>query len=245
MGFLSNLKKKAKWKNPRTMVIFGYPKVGKTKLMMNLPEKYMVVDFDDGASFYDGNYVTIYNLKELTMLIKELKESKEKFNVIVLDTITSLDDTIVNQMAVKMYNSEKGMEKPLDWDITSLEWGAGYAYKRAALKKIIDLFTKFADTVILVGHVADKALTGNDGQAQIKELDLAGKMKNILALKVDAIGLLYRAEPGVNKLSFIHDGGLAAGTRAEHLAGKELVISKLDEDGNLKTYWDKVFINNK
>jgi len=241
MGFLDNLRKEARVVNPETFVIFSYPKVGKTEAFTQLPEPHMIVDFDKGGRFYSGNFVEITELEELEALIKEMKQKKARFKVIVLDTITSMYDRIVNQLAVKMYNREKGYEKPLNWDITTLEYGVGYSYKRNAFKKLIEMFKEFADTVILSGHVADKSLSSTTGAADIKEIDLEGKLKNILALKVDAIALMYRSDEKTNTLSFKHSGELLAGSRAKHLRGKEIALSELDEEGNLKTYWDKIF----
>ena len=57
--------KKAKAINPRTMVIFSYPKVGKTELLSKLDDG-LIVDFDDGTAFYDCNSVTIKTLSDLT-----------------------------------------------------------------------------------------------------------------------------------------------------------------------------------
>jgi len=242
MGFLDKLRREAKKKNPGTLVIFSYPKVGKTEAYTQLPEPYMIVDFDESSEFYSGNFYDVKTLDDLNKLIKILKEENIHFKVIVLDTITSMYDKIVNELAVILYNKDKGYDKPLNWDITTLEYGLGYTYKRNAFKKIIEMFKEFADTVILSGHVADKSLTNATGQADIKEIDIEGKLKNILALKVDAIGLLYRADENTNILSFKNGGGIIAGSRAKHLRGKEIVLSELDEDGNLKTYWDKIFI---
>jgi hypothetical protein len=106
----------------------------------------------------------------------------------------------------------------------------------------MEFFTKFCKTLIIVGHVADKSVSST-GQT-IKELNLDGKLKDLLALRVDAIGYMYRSpeEKNVNMLSFAHTDDVIGGSRSKHLRNKEFKISELNEQDELVTYWDKIFI---
>lgn len=58
------------------------------------------------------------------------------------------------------------------------------------------------------------------------------------------MGLLYRSKdnPNQNILSFTATTGQVGGTRIQHLANKEIMISEKKEDGTLETHWDKIFI---
>lgn len=242
MGILDNTQRKAKITDPREVIIYSLPKVGKTKLALTCPKNYLLVDFENGADYYEGNIININSHKELIEVFKELAKTKAHYDVIFLDTLTSLYENLCNQVAVTMYNKDNNKSEDLNWDITMLAYGLGQKYMRAALQKIKDTFKKFCDTLIIFGHAADKAMDGSDGSSlTIQELAIDGKLKHIIALKTDALGLLYRDEEGVNKLSFATASGLIGGTRVPHLANKDFVFSEQDEDGNLTVHWDQFF----
>lgn len=247
MSLLKDIKKGKQSQNPREMIIFSYPKIGKTELMTHLPGDYLILDFDDGMAYYEGSYIKVKDYKTFTQLTKEFSEEKPHFNYIVIDTVTMLYDTITNILAIKNYNADpmnaKNQIKDPNYDITNLAYGAGYGYKRNALQQILNFFKPYCDCLIILGHVADKSLkTDKDGEGNVKDLALEGKLKDILALKTDAMGLLYRSSPTENTISFNPSIGLIGGTRIPHLSNKEFVISKKLEDGTLETYWDKIFV---
>lgn len=247
MGLLDTAYKKQQSVNPREMIIFSYPKIGKTELMTHLPGDYLILDFDDGMAYYEGSYVKVPDFKTFTELCKEFNEVKPHYRFIVIDTITMLNDSIANSIAIRNYNNDpmniKNQIKDMNYDITNLAYGAGYGYKRNALQQAVNFFKKFCDTLIILGHVADKSLkTGKDDEGNVKDLALEGKSKDILALKTDAMGLLYRSSFDENTITFNPSIGLIGGTRIPHLANKEFVISKKLDDGTLETYWDKIFI---
>ena len=44
MSLLQNTKKEASAKNARELIMFSYPKVGKTELLTKLPGNYVILD---------------------------------------------------------------------------------------------------------------------------------------------------------------------------------------------------------
>lgn len=265
MSLLQNTTKKATAKNAREMIIFSLPKIGKTELMTKLPGSYLILDFEGGTDFYDCEGINVPDLATFDQLGDEFIETNPHFNFIVIDTLTSMYDKLINQIAVRNYNREEKRNKDLDWDITIVDYGKGQVYKRDALKKVIDFFKGYCNCLILSAHVAEKAMaSGNGENIQVNDLDVEGKMKNILALKTDAMGLLYRSDFNENTLSFetfIGDTtkfgkkqsastmGKIGGTRIPHLSGQKFVISKKTipdpskpEEYELETFWDKIFI---
>lgn len=242
MSLLKNISKKASVKNAREMIIFSYPKVGKTELMTKLPGSYIILDFEKGTDYYDCNAIDTSDLDTFSQLRDEFKKDKPFFDFIVLDTLTSLYNDIVNSIAVQSYNIDEKKNKPLDWDITLLPYGLGYTYKRNTLQKIMKFFKQYCNCLILTGHVADRSLGGSGEESNVKDLDIEGKLKNILALKTDAIALLSRSAENENTLNFTSSTGLIGGTRIPHLSGQQIIISRKLDDGNLETYWDKIFI---
>lgn len=246
MGLLSNIKKEPLSVNPREMIIFSYPKIGKTELMTHLPGDYLILDFDDGMAYYSGSYIKIPDYKTFSEVCKEFNQEKPHFKFIVIDTVTMLNDSIANSIAIRNYNKDpmnaKNQIKDEKFDITNLAYGAGYGYKRNALQQAINFFKPFCETLIILGHVADKSLkTGKDDEGNVKDLALEGKLKDILALKTDAMGLLYRSSMNENSISFNPSIGLIGGTRIPHLANQDFVISEKQDDGTLVTYWDRIF----
>ena len=242
MGLLGNIDKKASVKNPREMIIFSYPKVGKTEMMTKLPGNYLILDTEGGTDFYDCKGISVSNADTFQQIIKEMTETNAHFDYIVVDTLTSLLDGVINALCVRQYNKEEKKNKSDDWDITQLAYGAGHGMMRDKVKKVFDKLKKHCNTLIICAHVADKALDGKDENSTVKDLDVPGKMKSILSLKTDAIGLLHRTDKLENTITFINSSGMIGGTRAQHLANKSFVISEKEENGNLKTHWDKVFI---
>ena len=245
MSLLQNTGSKASAVNARELIMFSYPKVGKTELLTKLPGKYVILDFEGGTDFYDCHKVSVPNLEVFNQLRKELIETKPQYDYIVLDTLTSMYANIINQIAVNIYNTDQKKNKPLTWDIDKLDYGKGHIYKREAVQKVLEFFKDYCKCLILSGHVKDSSLGSEDGSAiNVKDIDIEGKLKNILALKTDAMGLLYRSKenPNQNILSFTTNTGQVGGTRIQHLANKEIMISEKKEDGTLETHWDKIFI---
>lgn len=245
-GLLDNTIKKATAVNARELVIFSYPKVGKTKLLTKLPGSYLILDFEGGTDFFDCSAINIDSLETFHKLREEFIQKNPFYDFIALDTITMLYAKIANAIAVQMYNLEEKKSKPLDWDITTLQYGLGYTYKRNAMQKVLDFFRQYCHCLILCGHVADKAMGDANEKSSVKDIDLEGKLKNIVALKTDALGLLYRSSPTTNHLSFTATTGQIGGTRIPHLSNEDILISTetKKENGEIvfETFWDKVFI---
>lgn len=74
------------------------------------------------------------------------------------------------------------------------------------------------------------------------DLDLTGKIKSMMSADSDAIGMLYR-DGNKNILSFKTTDDIICGARPKHLKNKEVILSEVNEKGDLVTYWDKIFID--
>jgi len=240
---LDNTLKKPKLVNPRTMIVFAHPKVGKTRLFLNLPGSYLLLDFEEGSHYYGGHRIDIPDFKTFWKLRKELAAKKKMYDFIVLDTLTSMYKEVVNTFAVKLYNSDNGKKHPDNFDIETIAYGVGLKYKWKAAMKLIEILKKHCKTLIISAHVIERKSGETTKELGIKEIAIDGKFKHILALSVDAIGYLYRSDDFENTLSFNPSSGFIGGTRCEHLTGKEFIVSEKDEDtGVLTVNWSKIFI---
>ena len=239
---------KASIKNPRVMVLFSHPKTGKTSALMQLEDS-LIIDADGSAGYYDGQATEhIKNYKMFVELVGELKSSKMHFKHIVFDTLTNAMSTIIHGRAIMLFNKELEREGedpvPSNFILESLAYGKGQLFIRQAVKDVIAILSPFCNYLVIVGHTADKAVNKRGETLTVQELALTGKLKNVLAAEVDALGLLHRsdAEANENSISFVHNDGVLGGTRAPHLDGKTILISKKNKNGILETFWDNIYV---
>jgi len=73
--------KKATVLEPKFLIVYSKPKVGKTNLLMNLPNS-LLVDLENGADFYDGNSFNVPKIAKQNNMhqIKVLNELAKKID---------------------------------------------------------------------------------------------------------------------------------------------------------------------
>ena len=233
MGFLPTTKTVKKIDDPKNLILFGLPKVGKTTVLSKLPGT-LIIDMENGTDLYK--------------IAKALKEEENNFKFVVLDTITAMA-TIALDLAAKRYQEStlgrnwQGTGK----DILFLPMGAGYAWQKKALEEIIGWFTSDKYNLVITGHVKDKNLSEAGTELVVKQLDLSGNTANVLAANSDASAYLYRdTETGSLMANFGDMNSVLTGARMPHLAGKtiELAERKMDEktgEWQIVAHWDRIF----
>lgn len=241
MGLIPKEKIKRKTDNPKNLIMFGLPKVGKTTLLSMLP-KCLIVDFEEGTDYVESYAVKISNYKQLFALAKELKENPGQFDFIAFDTTTALED-IALPYANKLYrDTVMGKNFDENENVLKLPNGAGYQYLREAMQKMIGWFEKTIPNIILVGHVKDKSLNENGTELNVKDLDLTGKIGRILSAASDAICYIYRdTETGSVMANFGDGSSVLCGSRISQLSGRTILLSEKLEDGTIKTYWENIY----
>lgn len=240
-------------RDPKTIVIFGQPKTGKTTALAEL-ENCLLLDLEGGSDFVNALKVDVLGAaKEHSMtpiailqdLIKSIKEQNEKkggyvYKYIAIDTVTALEEMVL-PIAAAMYKSTPMGRNWVGTDVTTLPNGAGYGYTRTALLKVIEALKGVTDTLVILGHVKDKLVEVNGEEMGERGLDLVGKMSGILCAKVDAVGYMYRDE-NKTMLNFATSESLLVGSRVEHLKGKKIAIATSDEAGKVVVDWSNIFI---
>ena len=137
MGLIPKEKIKRKTDNPKNLIMFGLPKVGKTTLLSMLP-KCLIVDFEEGTDYVESYAVKISNYKQLFALAKELKETPGQFDFIAFDTTTALED-IALPYANKLYrDTVMGKNFDENENVLKLPNGAGYQYLREAIMMVVN-----------------------------------------------------------------------------------------------------------
>jgi len=245
MGLLPKSIVKATRKNPKKIIIFGKPKSGKTTITAPL-ENNLIIDLESGSDFVDALKVKANNLNELRSIIKELDtESKNNngnpvYKYITIDTMTKLEEMVM-PLACKLYQDTTMGKNWEGDDVRKLANGAGYMYQREAFMTVLNQISKYCDTLILIGHTKDSMIDKAGDQLTERSVDLTGKTGGIIAADVDAIAYIYRKD-NETILNFQSSDSLVAGSRCEHLRGKEIVVAKSDENGKLNIDWSQIFI---
>lgn len=111
--------------------------------------------------------------------------------------------------------------------------------------KLKDVLRSLAPRIIYIAHIKDKRIT-LDGENELltTDIELTGKIANIIAAKVDGIGQLIR-RGNQTVLSFAKsDANPIMGSRSAHLSGKEIVLTEMNEDGVITAHWDEIYLPN-
>ena len=127
------------------------------------------------------------------------------------------------------------MGKSYRGDVRMLLNGAGWFYIRQAVRKVIDMFRELCEEFILVGHTKDKLVNKDGEELSEMQLDLAGRLSDIICGEADAIGYVYRKK-NQTLISFQGGENNIVEARAPHLRGQKV--------GKLVTYWDRIYLPN-
>jgi hypothetical protein len=236
---LPTKKVKAERQNPKRIVIYSKPKTGKTTAYAGLDNN-LIFDLENGADYVDALKVNINSLQELLDTGKAIKEAGKPYKFITVDTVTALEDMIM-PLAIKLYK-QTPMGKNFDGDtVITLPNGAGYLYIRQAFFQVLDFIDTLAPHIILSGHIKDKQVDDKGELVMSANIDLTGKIKSLICANADAIGYMYR-KGNKTILSFKTNEEVTCGARPEHLRNEEIVVTEMNENGELEFHWEKVFI---
>jgi ABC-type glycerol-3-phosphate transport system substrate-binding protein len=236
---LPTKKVKAERVNPKRLIIYSKPKTGKTTAFAGL-ENNLLIDLENGADYVEALKVKITSLQELLEAGKAIKEAGKPYKYVTIDTVTALEDMVM-PLAIKLYRATS-MGKSYDGDnVLSLPNGAGYLYLRQAFFQVLDFIDTLAPHIILSGHIKDKQVDDKGEMVLAANIDLTGKIKSLICANADAIGYMYR-KGNKTILSFKTSEEVTCGARPEHLRNEEIVVTEMNESGELEFHWDKVYI---
>lgn len=245
MIVLPTEKVKAKVSNPRFLIIFGKPKSGKTTIVSEL-ENNLIIDLEGGSQFLDALSVQARNVADLGEIAAAIRQKNKECNGffykhITIDNATRLEEMTLSY-ALTLYN-QTPMGKTYRGDVRMLPNGAGWFYIRQAVRKVIDMFRELCEEFILVGHTKDKLVNKEGEELSEMQLDLAGRLSDIICGEADAIGYVYRKK-NQTLISFQGGENNIVEARAPHLRGKTVVIAESDGSGKITTDWNKIYLPN-
>lgn len=227
-------------KNPKRLIIYSKPKVGKTTALAGL-DNCLILDMENGSDFTDALKVKINNLSDLRAYGTKIIEAGKPYKYIAVDTVTAMED-MVKPLALKLYR-ETPMGRSFTGDnILTLPNGAGYGYLREAFFNVLDYIDTLADNIILLGHLKDRQIEIKGKEVNAADVDLTGKIKSLICANADAIAYMTREDNNKTVLNFQTSDTIICGARPDHLKNQQIVISEIQEDGSLKTNWDKIYI---
>jgi hypothetical protein len=233
--------------DPRSLLIYGPPKVGKTSMVAEIPG-ILIIDLEDGSDFVSAMKLKINNLDELNELILKIQAAnKEKngylYKYIAVDTISKLEDLIL-PLANQLYRATPmGKNFSPNGNVLTLPKGAGYLYHRIAMKKVLDLLKSLCEHLILIGHVREATLDKGGKEHTSLEVQLTGQLRSIVPSMCDAVGYVHRnSENGDVMIDFKGYDLLSGGSRPKHISGKNIVISEYNEEDNSHAcHWERIF----
>jgi hypothetical protein len=234
---------KAARTNPKSMIIFGKPKCGKTTIVSELTKdgSWCLLELEDGgADYVEATKVEARNIDDIKAFGTAVIKAGKPYKGIIIDTVTKMEE-IVMPYAAKLYKATPMGASWTRTDVRELPRGAGYLYMRQAFFKIKAYLDSLAHNVIYLGHLSDKMIEKDGEEVSSKELDLTGKASSLMCADVDAIAYCYREE---NETILNFDAGTDAvcGSRCDHLKGSKIVVATSDEKGVITVDWSKVFL---
>ena len=235
-------KVKARVKNPRFLIIYGKPKSGKTTLVAFL-ESNLIIDLEGGTEFIDCLAIQARNISDLGEIANAIREKNKECNGyfykhITIDNATRLEELTLDYARI-LYN-QTPMGKSFKGDVRTLPQGAGWFYIRQAVRKVIDMFRDLCEEFILVGHTKEKIINKEGEELSEMQLDLAGKLSDIICGEADAIGYVYRKK-NQTIISFKGGENTIVEARASHLKGQNIVIAE-SNDNDISVFWDKIYL---
>lgn len=247
-------KAKANRVNPKKIIIYGNPKVGKSTALSKL-DNCLIIDVENGTNFLEALKINVLELAKkneksplviLKDVINSIKERNKEidgylYKYIAIDTVSALED-IVLPLANKLYkNTNMGKNWTGD-DVTLLANGAGYRFTRMALSMVLNELEEICDTLIILGHMKEKLVGKGGEEMNERGLALTGQMARITASQVDAVGYIYRKD-NQTIVDFTATESLVCGGRCDHLINKKVVLIESDEDNNIKVNWSEIFLD--
>lgn len=209
--------------NPKILVTYGMPKVGKTTEIAKL-ESCLIEDMEEGAVSIDAMRVPVKYIDGKTIMGKD-KDGKEyisaiSFNEVMnqmmvyageymkenpgkkppylykricLDTMDKFEDMCIISATTNYRNTILG--KNFDGaSVMDLPKGAGYFYLRNEVLDNIEKLSNFCETLILNCHTKDKIVDVGGIELTSKDLSLTGRLGAMVCAKADAILYWYREQ---------------------------------------------------
>lgn len=225
--------------NPKILLLYSLPKVGKTSSLAALDDC-LILDLEGGADMYDAMRVPILSTKGIDGVIDAIMAEgkanggKYPYKYIALDTLDKLEEYAELSATAKYKASKLGKtfveSYGPDASVLELPKGLGYYYLRNEVIRYVERLSLMAPYLILTSHVKDKNIEKGGIEVTKRDISLSGKLGEMMCARVDSIGYMYR-DGAKLMVNFETYEGAVMGSRFPHLAG-----TKFEFD------WDKIYL---
>lgn len=244
--------------DPAVLIIYGAKKVGKTKLLSELPGC-LILDGEKGTEEIEALKLKFSSIYELNEIVSELRKEGQKrvdenkaaraagkpepypgdkvfpYRYLALDTIDAVEAMTIPYETKRYKKTTKGMEFKGE-DIMELDYGLGHYFLREGVKRVVLDLAAVCKTLIIISHLEEKVKDKGGMNAVSQEISLSGKLAGIICAMASAIGYITRKpsnKEGVIDpitISFKTTEGITMGARTKHLYGKTFLFD-----------WAKIF----
>jgi hypothetical protein len=210
--------------NPKILLLYSLPKVGKTSSLATLDDC-LILDCEGGADMYNALRVPINSIKDIDNLIAAIiadgtaNGGKYPYKYLAVDTIDKLEDYCIASATAKFKKTVIGGNFTGD-SVLDLPKGGGYYHVRNEVMLQIERLTRVCPNLILTSHVKEKLLDKGGVEVTSRDISLSGKLSQIVCAAADAIGYMYRDNNDL-MVNFETYEGAIMGARFPHLAGKK------------------------
>lgn len=255
--------------NPRSILFYAEPKLGKTSLLTTLPDS-LLIDGEDGSDaadtnakinimkeaeelgYLENNHPHLGYLKYLNEVGGQILKEKRPYKYVIYDTLSELQEWCLTDGTFQLKSSIIGKNFKGD-SCLELPKGGGYYWWRKSYGMYYHALMNLPSVCFIgIAHIKDSVLVNKEGkEVDATDLSLTGQLKQITCAKADAIGYLYRKTVGAKDgkpleeiwVSF-RSAGVNAGTRFKRLHGNDYFLSKVTEspDEEIVGKWDEIFI---
>ena len=231
--------------NPVVSIFYGATKVGKTGVLSELPDN-LILDLERGAESYECLRIRVDNLSQFGNVILQLREGGN-YKYITIDTIDRLVELFEKQVVEEWNAAQANLKEKQPVKVYSeIPYGKGYDLVRLKMRATMLEFRKIVPHTIFVGHLKRTLIGETTIEVKEDNLDLVGKLRNIVCGDADAVGYMFRGTSGDKqalRVSFRTSDSTAAGSRLHHLKGKIIDLSVLEDEekGIWNTDWTKIF----
>lgn len=213
---------------PRILLLYGPPKVGKSTFLSKL-DNCLVLDGESGHAHLNSMAMDFGSTKDIDetidAILKKGIELKGQFpyKYIAVDTVDVLERYAESSATVKYKTTGKG--KNFDGStVLELDYGLGYHFLREETMTRILKLAQVCQHLILISHIRTKELDKGGVTVSVNDISLTGKLAQLICNKADAIGYMYRDKKDASKLmvSFAApDDAITMGCRFPYLAGQK------------------------
>lgn len=237
---------------PRTVAFYGNQKIGKTETVAalgRLPGGLLHVDVDPtiGTAFVQTRRVVITCQEDYVELCSRLpgEWKKAPFRWLAIDLLNDLEpfaerNALIDYKKFPLSASFGGKS------VLELPKGLGYGFMRDAMFDLIKPVwgNNWWTTIFLVHSRAkfvSETVTAVSADAASDELDLTGKIRQLICSRVDAVGHFTRNTAGALQLSFKTPEKVICGLRARYLHNKVITFSYPTKPEEWQAVWPETW----